>query len=185
MVKQIAILCLCIGTFIGCKYPAYFFYDYNRIDKYPAYFSYDYNRIDKYLSLTVLSYPDTICAGDTIELSIKFENKTDSSFFFHPDGVLSIEYYFPSYDFVFWDDLKPCYYLNKQLSVEHPCWIEGRGSYIKKYEIKTDDVPFSSGTNKLRIEYYFFNRGNHPILKEGKRIIYGILVSDPFTMCIL
>jgi len=132
-------------------------------------------RIGDYIDLQVKLSQDTISFGDTVFVFVTYYNKSDTSFYFHPDALLSLERELDG-SFVF--DLNftfLCQYSN----VNNLVLIKPHGLYSKIYQVTIEKPWCVFGKNELYIVYQF--RAS----KEQKRnfeILYGRLISPHFEI---
>jgi len=135
----------------------------------------DHYRIGDYIDLQVKLSQDTISFGDTIFVTVSYYNKSDTSFYFHPDAVLSLDRELHG-NFVF--DLNFTF-LSQYSNVNNLALIKPHGLYSKTYKVVIEKPWCVSGENELFIVYQF------RAIKEQKRdfeVLYGGLISPHFKI---
>jgi len=135
----------------------------------------DYYRIDNYIDLQVKLSRDTISFSDTIFVVVTYSNKSDTSFYFRPNALLSLNRELHG-AFVF--DINFTF-LSQYSNINNLVLINSHGTYSETYSVIIERPWCLPGKNELFVMYQF------RAIKEQKRdfeILYGGLISPPFEI---
>jgi hypothetical protein len=136
-----------------------------------------YKNIASYLELDVIIelVNDTVVFGDNFFLTVVFKNKTDTSFYFCPDALVSLTRELHG---VFEFDINFTF-LSIYSNVSNLVLIEPHGMYSKTYQVIIEKPWCVSGKNELFVMYLYIAPKGH---KQQPEVLYGRLQSPIFEL---
>ncbi|MCL1934461.1 MAG: hypothetical protein FWF53_11695 [Candidatus Azobacteroides sp.] len=137
----------------------------------------EYKSISSYFDLNVVIDPsqDTVILNNELSLTVIFKNKTNTGFYFHPDGLISLN---RETHGVFVFDMNFTI-LNAFSNYDNLVLLEPHSIYSKTYKVKIKKSWCVYGKNELFVMY------RCKVKKEQKRdfeILYGGLLSSIFEI---
>jgi hypothetical protein len=140
----------------------------------------EYRDIASYLDLDIMleSTGDTVVFNDKVSLTVIFRNKTDTSFYFYPDALVSLTRELHG---IFEFDIN-FIFLSKYSNVSNLILIEPYGTYSKTYQVIIEKPWCISGKNELFVMYLCKDPKGLKGHKQQPEVLYGRLQSSIFEL---
>jgi hypothetical protein len=127
------------------------------------------------LDVTLESINDTVTFNDKISLTVIFKNKTDTSFYFRPDALVSLTRELHG---IFEFDIN-FIFLSQYSNVDNLVLIESHGIYSKTYQVVIEKPWCVSGKNEFYVMYLCKAHKGYKPLPD---VLYGRLRSPIFEI---
>ena len=146
----------------------------------------NYKRISESISFNAIVNQDTIVLGDEIFLTLVFENKSDTNYYFHSEALLYVDIYTSPENWnrganaeivAHYLSIPSNYSLQSSLIL-----LKSKESYSKAYHVRLNKPLLVIGNNKLVVNYMCGNGIQKQEQKREYDILYGGLQSSAFDI---